>query len=316
MSFAIENGLFKLKITDYHAILAVSLDADAKQIRLRYLKIAQKLHPDTCKSNKQLASEILSKLVNPAYEKLSRQNTFAEHQIVLTQLGKRLAEKKDQIAISNEFAKELAQANDKLETIYDRHLKSLAAKQYESLEQVSENIALLSELNLVYLMLKCERDVSREEKVKRQQPKPSASQPAPTKIQKNPTQSPTEETTAESIVDSYLRRAKQYLEKNSILEAIAELRDALKIEPQNSSIHALLGKAYLQQRQLTMAKVHINKACQANPKDPVALESKKELEKLTKNTDKSKSTNPNLKNKSDSSNSNGFFGGLFGSKKK
>lgn len=46
MSFVIKNGLFHLNITDYHAILGASLDANAKEIRLKYLKIAQILHPD------------------------------------------------------------------------------------------------------------------------------------------------------------------------------------------------------------------------------------------------------------------------------
>lgn len=314
MSFESEHGLFKLNITDYHAILGVSLDADAKQIRLRYLKIAQKLHPDTCKSDKQLASKILSKLVNPAYEKLSHQNTFAEHQIVLLQLGKRLAAKKDQITISTESARELFKAESKLEIVYNRYLKDFAAEQYESLEQTTKNIANLSELNLVYLMLKCDRDLQREENTK-QQPKSVKPPEAQTKIQTRPVQPPTEELTSESIIDSYLRRAKQYLDKNGTLEAITELRDALKIDPQHSSIHALLGKAYLQQQQLTMAKVHIKKACQANPKDPLAIESKKELEKLTKRIDKSTDSGTK-KSESDSSSNNGFLSSFFKLKKK
>ena len=52
MPFAIKHGLFKLKITDYHAILGIPLDADAKQVRLRYLKIAQTIHPDILKEIK------------------------------------------------------------------------------------------------------------------------------------------------------------------------------------------------------------------------------------------------------------------------
>ena len=79
MSFAIKQGLFKLNITDHHAILGVSLDAEPKQIRLRYLKIAQKLHPDKCRADQdkmKLAGQILSKLVNPAYEQLSKKKFF------------------------------------------------------------------------------------------------------------------------------------------------------------------------------------------------------------------------------------------------
>ena len=312
MSLAIEYGLFKFNITDYHAILGVSLNADAKQIRLRYLKIAQKLHPDTCKSDKQRANEILSKLVNPAYEKLSRQNTSAEHQIVLTQIGRRLAENRDKVTLNAEFDRELSQAGDKLEAVYDRHLNNLTAKQYEPLEQSSQTLALLSELNLVYLMLKYVRDLGREENVTFQQ-QPETTVPKAAKPQTPPTQPP-DEPTSESIIDSYLRRAKQYIAKGSIIEAIAELRDALKIDPKHSTIHALLGKAYIRQQQLTMAKVHINKAYQANPQDPVAIESKKELEKLT--TGKNKSNTDSTSGKKSDPGNSGFFSGFFGSKKK
>src|SRR3712207_6925717 len=55
---------------------SVPVDADVKEIRKRYLDIARRLHPDTCKAasdaEKQLAGELLSKLVNPAYKILSR----------------------------------------------------------------------------------------------------------------------------------------------------------------------------------------------------------------------------------------------------
>ena len=69
------------------------------------------------------------------------------------------------------------------------------------------------------------------------------------------------------------------MEKNSFAMAISELRGALKIDPNHSTCHGLLGKAYLQQNQPTMAKVHMNKAWNSNPKDPVAIECKKLLDK-------------------------------------
>lgn len=53
MSFKIQQGLFKLDIVDRHAILGVPIDADSKQIRQRYLKVAYRLHPDTCKAESE-----------------------------------------------------------------------------------------------------------------------------------------------------------------------------------------------------------------------------------------------------------------------
>lgn len=336
MSFAIKQGLFKLNITDHYAILGVPLDADAKQIRLKYLQIAQKLHPDTCKGDgleKKLASDILSKLVNPAYENLSRKSSYAEYQIVLAQIGQHLAEKRDRITVGSEVAKELLKAGDKVEIVYRKLLKTLIAEQYQPLEKAFLKIASISELNLVYLILKQGQGIGREEKpiTKPTTTQSSKQPPKETATQANIQAQNAESTpTSQSRVASYIRRAKEYIAKGNFSQAISELRDALKIDPNNSTCHALIGQAYLRQNQLTMAQIHIKKACQEKPKDPVVLEIKQELDKLSK----SKTGTNNNKNTSDSSKStqssprtdgskstaksgtNGIFGSLFGSKKK
>jgi len=48
MSFEMTKGLFKYDFTDQHAILGVPLDAEYNDIRKRYMKIARRLHSDTC----------------------------------------------------------------------------------------------------------------------------------------------------------------------------------------------------------------------------------------------------------------------------
>lgn len=335
MAFDIKHGLFRLNITDYHAILGVPLNEEPKNIRLKYLRIAQQLHPDTCKGDqvrRDLASRILSKLVNPAYEQLSRKNCFAEHQLVLTQIGKRLAEKSDRMTVASKQAKELIQAEHKLEIVYNDHLKKLVDNQYKDLEKVTDKIAIISELNLVYLMIKQGKGVNREENLgisthsrqqessQPKQPKKEASvkPPQPPQPKKSPTENnPTEEITPQVRVSSFIRRAKEYIEKESYSQAIAELRDGLKIDPNNSTCHGLMGKIYLLQNQITMAKVHIGKAHKANPKDPLVIEVRKELNKLTQNpnphNDKTKSSRKSSSSKSDSK---GLFSGLFGTKKK
>ncbi|GAB4232921.1 MAG: tetratricopeptide repeat protein [Stanieria sp.] len=326
MPFAIKHGLFKLKITDYHAILGIPLDADAKQVRLRYLKIAQTIHPDIFKGNqeqKKLANQLLSKLVNPAYETLSRKNAYVEHQLVLTQVGKRIAEQKKKINPVSQLAQELLHHNGDLELTYHKFLKTLSNQQYQSLEQITDRIAQISELNLVYLMLKQAQGMDQEEITQAKitqspsQPQPKPTSPPPTNIQQ-PTQAQAEEITPQSRVASYLRRAQEYIDKNNFTMAVSELRDALKIDPNNSTCHALLGHAYLSQDQLTMAKVHINKAYQLDPKDTVAIKMKQVLDKLTK-SDRVNQSNVSRtqgnKAESKSGNSN-IFGGLFGSKKK
>ena len=49
----LKHGLFKYDVKDYYAILGVPIDADAKQVRSRYLQIAYLFHPDTCQLETQ-----------------------------------------------------------------------------------------------------------------------------------------------------------------------------------------------------------------------------------------------------------------------
>ncbi len=51
MTFPIYQGLFQYDLMDHFAILGVSIDAEQEEIRERYLKIAYKLHPDTCRTH-------------------------------------------------------------------------------------------------------------------------------------------------------------------------------------------------------------------------------------------------------------------------
>lgn len=346
MSFEIKQGLFKLKITDHHAILGVSLDAEPKQIRLHYLKIAQKLHPDKCRSDvdkMKLAGQLLSKLVNPAYEQLSRQSDFAEHQLVLTQMGKRLAENKSKINLKSEIAQELLASVGSAELVYPKLLKKLTTEQYESLEQAVNNIGLISELNLVYLMLQCDRAAtSGINRGIKQNPSISISNPNTQAGKQNKQDKQTvtqskgtmtqaaassshevsgvEEPTSESRVSSFIGRAQQYISRGEFDQAVTELKDALKIDPNHGVAHAVMGKAYLHKRQLTMAKVHISKAFKADPHNEIVMDSKKALEKLSKAADKSKTTKTSQSDSAQKSNSkstnSGFFSGIFGSKKK
>lgn len=158
MSLKLEHGLFRLKLTDHHALLGVSLTANGVQIRKSYIKMAQRLHPDKCKDKskeeQELANELLSKLVNPAYEVLSKDKSRNEHLIVLSQTGKRLASESSKITIASDVAQQLYQAGANLDQVYEQLLTSLAKDQYLSVQQSLVTVAHLSELNLVYLMLK------------------------------------------------------------------------------------------------------------------------------------------------------------------
>ncbi|NEP13574.1 MAG: tetratricopeptide repeat protein [Symploca sp. SIO2C1] len=302
MPFEIGRGLFRYDFTDHHAILGIPVDADVKSVRKRYLKIARNLHPDSCKAaseaEKKQANELLSKLVNPAYEQLSKDNR--DYAISLKHMGKRLAGEKGKVSIASAAAKQLTKAGAGLENVYKSSLQNLASKQYSSVNEALDKIADISELNLVYLMLKDPRPL-----------KPPVKPPEIDPVK------PPEIDPVKTRVAAYIRRAEGYIGKNNFSKAILELRDALKLDQKNSTCHSLLGEAYLRQKQTAMAKVHFNKALQLNPKDEKALRGKKYLEQMAAKSGGAKPTTSSGKSSGDQGKSGGgLFGNMFGGKKK
>lgn len=308
MSFNINSGLFLFDFNDCHAVLGVPIDADFKEIRKRYLHIARLLHPDTCKSasvtEKQQANSLLSKLVNPAYEKFTAQGSRAEYMVMLNQISKRLIGEAATIKLKNELSVQLKQSKN-IDGDYRTIINQLAQKQYQSLEQVLPLIAQISELNLVYLM----------HKAGSVQVSSPATAVQPSTSTHSPVSSAPAQPQPESPASAYLRRAQVLIEKNIFAQARVELQDALKLEPNNSRTHSLIGLVYLKQNQTTMAKVHINKALQLDPTDAIATKIKQQLESsgaATHSTTQTKTTNQ----QSSQPKSGGMFGGLFGGKKK
>ena len=278
MPFQIERGLFKLDFTDHHAVLGVPVDADNREIRKRYLRIAKNLHPDSSssesKADKQLANDLLSKLVNPAYEKLSNEKERTDYAIMLRLMGQKAS--MHPVEIHGELAQQLKTSPD-IDQAYKTALQQLAGKQYQSFHQMLELTGEISELNLVYLMRKQgepEKNPAKKSAVSKTKPPTKPPAPATTTTPPAPPK--------KSPVEDYYRRAEELIEKGNLAKAILELRDAIKLEPMNSSCHSLLGNIYLRQKQATMAKVHINKALELNPKDEKALEGQKNLEKLVR----------------------------------
>jgi len=311
MSLHIDIGLFKFDFTDSHAVLGVPINAEFKEIRQRYLKIARLLHPDSTAAKgeveRQIANDLFSKVVNPAYEKFTTDRSRAEYLVLLKDISKRVRQEQNPV-LQSESAQELAKTNN-IEHIYRTALHRLSLNQYDDLDRVTQVIAQISELNLVYLMRQADKAFT------------SGSQPFPSNIQKAPedskqTPSPVPEAPAqETLVEQYLRRAQKLMEKNNFAHARVELQDALKLEPNNTIAHSLMGIVYLKQNQLTMAKVHINKALQLNPNEPMALRSKQVLAeavpKIEGQTHPAKTTGDS----EDKPKGGGLFGGLFGGKK-
>ncbi len=319
MSWKIDRGLFKYDLIDHHAVLCVSVDADVKDIRKRYLNIARRLHPDSnataSAAQKQQKSELLSKLVNPAYEKLSTERSRAEYMVVLSQMGKRLVLESASVQLDTDLARQLASVAN-IEHAYKSAIALIAETQYDSLEKILQIIADVSELNLVYLMRTAGKSFAASQQAT--QSKTNSSTPTPNKATNTASPAPTAPPKEESVAIQYLRRAQELLSKNQLVQARVELQDALKLEPNNSRCHSLIGVVYLKQNQSTMAKVHFDRALQLDPNDEMALKGKRVLEQaLGQKPGSSKVTSSSNGGKpSDKSGSGGLFGGLFGGKKK
>jgi curved DNA-binding protein CbpA len=323
MSFQIDRGLFKLDFTDHYAILGVPINSDAKEIRKRYLKIARSLHPDSftsdCENARQLATEILSKLVNPAYEKLSQDRERAEYEVLVRLKGQQVVKQKDSIEISSEIAQQLAKAGD-VDHAYKAALKEISEKQYQSVDQVLELTGQISELNAVYLLRKggaapgsqAKQPVAASGSTSQKTAGGSATSAKPP-AQTPPVAPPPKA----SAVEQYCRRAEELMNRNAFAQAILELRDGLKLEPNNSRCHSLLGMVYLKQNQAKMAKIHIDRALQLDPQEALALEAKQKLDQLSAKAG-GKGAAPAAKSgKTDQPpKSGGGLFGLFGGKKK
>ena len=319
MFVKIKFGIFKLDITDHYAILGIPVNCDPKQIRIKYLKVAQRLHPDTFigeNDEKNMAKKIFTNLVNPSYEKLSKEKSRKEFDLILWEKGRRLSEEGAKISVASEPAKKLLHSGKDYEKLYDQLFEIISKNQYQTIKESLVKMAQLSELNLIYLILKQGLKTTETASTNGKAPETPASKPAQTtqgtkkaasnqesqatkQVKNQTTNEPaavenspeteiqleakatkTEEDSQKSKVDSYLKRAIAQIEKEKHAQAIVDLRDALKLEPSNSTCHAYISLAYLKQSQIPMARVHLKKARELNPKDPKVKEVQEELAKV------------------------------------
>ena len=301
MSFEITDGLFQLDFKDSHAIIGVPLGAEFSRIRKRYLRLARRLHPDTCPfqtaAEKELAKQLLAKLLSPAYNQFSKENERKEYELLLKTIANRAIKEQQQLKVTSQPAQDLLKANNYQQT-YETLLEDLAKQQYETPENALKITGQISELNLAYLLRKGQSGTVTSPAVAAKPvtpPQPQEQKPTPPPApQKN------------SFVEQACLRAEQLMETRNYAQAILELKDAVKREPTNSRCHGLLGLVYLKQGQPKLATPHIKRALQLDPQQPQANEAKKQLNQVVAST---------TKNKSKQKSGGGLFGGLFGGKK-
>lgn len=313
MAFEINHGLGRFNSKrDLHAALGVPLSASPGEIRKRYLKIAKALHPDSRdeEAGKKLASDLLSKFVNPAYEILSQEKERQEYQVILRLLEKQLVSANMVPEPTFSAAEELFKAAN-VEAVYQQAVETLAQQQYTDLANALKISEQISELNLIYLW----RSAGGKATAPATGPSPTASKPT-TDTPANPAPEPVATTRSEppktdQYIEQYYRRAEELLNKGVYLEAIKELKDALRINPRSARCNALLGKVYLQQGQNSMAKVYFNQALKLNPQEIIAIQGMETIAKKERKAQQQ--STPPSKGKEGQGKKGGLFG-LFGKK--
>lgn len=255
------------KFSDSYAVLGVAVTADDRRVLKRYRTVAKRLHPDGYAledtAAREFASQLFARLVNPAYQKLKQEKDRAESSALLRLQVRRLCREGSLTPQSDRAKNLVTHPASGVDIFYEQAIAELAEMQYEPLSRFEAITQEIGELNLIYLQLKMGEMVVREKRtglVAAVDAKPIQFTPAPA--------SP--EAATENYARRHYRRAHEYAKKANWSQVIQELRDAIKLEADQSDYHALLGYAYLQQNLTGMATVYCRQALKLNPKQPLA----------------------------------------------
>ncbi len=311
---------------DYYAALGLPIISSPVYIRHVYVSIARILHPDVhgfSTEEKEIATQYLAKLVNPAYNVLMKDEERKAYQGIFKLLAKRLMQKSRNVPIHSAIACELMMApNDGL---YERSVSKIAKLQYQSLKTILEYTAQISELNLVYILYKEGYQYGADNMPPvlapmspTKSPKPPASNYfTPPKASYTTPQYPTykppinrqsdpDETVFQtriedrdtSAIGDRLKICEVYISQGDWKSALKDLREILQLDKNNSKCHAMLGVVYKNINQPQMAKASLQRSLQINPQESLALKHIKDLSNptpsktATKNDIKSEPKNP------------------------
>ncbi|NET37936.1 MAG: J domain-containing protein [Cyanothece sp. SIO1E1] len=266
-------------LSDPYALLGISVTADDRRVLKRYRNVAKLLHPDryatTNTEQKDLASQLFARLVNPAYQKLKQDKDRAETLATLRFRVRRVS-REGEFALKSEVARKLMNTPvQQAEIFYEQAITKISESQYSSLERFEQITQQLGELNLAYLRLKMGDHIIRQKRT-------GLVPVAPDKPAAPPLRSAPLEKTSPSYANRHYLRAQELAKKGNLSLAIQELRDAIKIDATQSDYHALLGRIYLLQNMRGMATVHLRQALKLDPKNPLAVKYGQTL-KLTPN---------------------------------
>ncbi|PSN18073.1 molecular chaperone DnaJ, partial [filamentous cyanobacterium CCP5] len=245
------------KLSDPYAVLGVSVTADDRRILKRYRQVAKQLHPDIQVSQPSavsaFANQVLTHLVNPAYQKIKQDKGRKETLATLRFKVRRLTHKQT-LTPKGDLAKALMNVPEaNIDVFYEKSLNQLAFKQFDSQASFDVITAQVAELNLVYLRRKMGDPVIREKRTG------LVATTATQTVEKYPS-SPGSQPQQLDYAERHRQRAQEYIRSKNYMAAIQELKDAVRISPRNSDFHCLLGQVYLLNNLPGMAKVHIKQA--------------------------------------------------------
>ncbi len=269
-------------LCDPYAVLGIPVTADPQRIMKRYRTVAKVLHPDryglASPTTRDWVTQVLARVVNPAYSKIK--DDLGQREILALVRLQALKNLKDGVPLHSDIARSLSQqAVQNTEIFYEQQVSRIAEEMYSVPAELEGRIQSLLELNSVYLQIKQgEQQPLRQRRIGLMSPPPP---PAP-----SPTARPAGGNASHGhanngpLSDSlgspcnyaqrHYDRAKHYAQNADWKDALQELKDAIRLDPNCSNYHALMGFIYLKQEQVGMARVYFKQALKLNPDDKLA----------------------------------------------
>ncbi|MEM9266261.1 MAG: tetratricopeptide repeat protein [Cyanobacteria bacterium P01_F01_bin.13] len=265
---------------DPYAALGLSLNAEERRILKRYRQVAKLLHPDVQAANNapisQASEQLIAKVINPAYQRLKQEKSRSEA-LASMRFRVRQLNRQGKLTPSFESAQQLLRIPEaEVEIFYENTVNQLIAKQFDSTDEFAAVLSGLSQLNLAFL----HRKIGNPIRAKRTGlVTVDSASPAAAETEVSPEESTPAEPPPINYAEKYGIRARTYLNQRNYDLAIQELREALKIAPNDIELHSMLGQAYLMKKSYGMARAHLKRVLELNPTHSVALKYSQVLEK-------------------------------------
>ncbi len=296
--------LTNLVDVDPFALLGISVSAYEKRIVKRYRQIAKQLHPDALGGTDKpqslaqpldaptslptagsldpaIAAQVIARIVNPSYQKLKHENGRQEMLSTLRFRVRRLS-RTEKLIPTFHSTQSLANISEiEVNVFYEQALSQLALSQFHSIETFHAHALEIGQLNLVFLLRKMENVVIRPKRtgliVNPLMPTAASNLSAVSSVAASTGLSTGLSTGHEAAGEAgaiapeidyahkHTIRAKTYLSQQNYESAIRELREALKLTPQNPELHSMIGQVYYKQKMSGMAKTHFRQALKLKP---------------------------------------------------